>query len=394
MNTNTIMTIFIVITTLAMASSASSSCSTDHDCSLNGNCVNSRCECDKPWIGEACDTLDVKTSFDAYRNQTEASWGGNVVHVNGTYHLFVAQMAYSCGLDHYGTNSQIIRATSTDPQGPYTFRDVVVEPFAHNPTIRELPNDTGFVIFFIGGTKSKPVDCRQHNEMEPSTQQQTIGGAIHVVYAKTVHGPWSDPVEIMFTENASIADSQWGHALTNPSPYIHPDGTVTLALQRDFKKNEGKELIGVARSETDWKGPYTMLTSTPIEPEHWYCVAGTGEVCNCFFLSFFLSFSLSFSVSTSQYNNTQQQRHTHTHTRIHFFGPHLEVFISSIMVCVLADFLRLTTHLARITERVGLSRNVRPIRTSFTTSMDLLTFFHGWSDLSFSLTPKRENPHT
>ena len=270
-----------------ICSTAAASCSTSHDCSLNGECVNSKCVCDKPWKNDKCDELIVNDAYDvrfsirihltsqtltlelqAYRNASEASWGGNVVHVNGTYHLFVAQMALSCGLEHWGANSMIIRATSENASGPYAFQDVVVQPFAHNPTIRELPNDKGFVIFFIGGSVSKPVDCRQNRTTHTRSLSSStlLGGAIHAVFAPSVEGPWSDPVQITFTQNKSAADSEWGPAVTNPSPFIHPDGTVTLALQRAYNKNKGKELIGVARSDTDWRGPYTMITSTRLSP--------------------------------------------------------------------------------------------------------------------------------
>merc|ERR1711907_423820 len=73
-----------------------------------------------------------------------------------------------------------------------------------------------------------------------------------------------------------MGSSQWGQAVTNPSPHIEIDGSVTMALQREFRPNEGKALIGVARAET-WRGPFTMITETPVESEHFYCVAGTGE---------------------------------------------------------------------------------------------------------------------
>ena len=146
----------ITLLSFTLCLGLSASCSTSHDCSLNGECVDKKCTCDVPWKGEKCDVLTIGKAFDSYRNESEASWGGNIVHVNGTYHLFVAQMALSCGLDHWGTNSMIIRASSQNASGPYTFKDVVVQPFAHNPTIRRLPNDEGFVIFFIGGTVSNP----------------------------------------------------------------------------------------------------------------------------------------------------------------------------------------------------------------------------------------------
>ena len=61
-----------------------------------------------------------------------------------------------------GSNSEIARAESADPAGPFAFKQVVRAPFAHNPTIRRLPKGGGFVIFFIGGNVVPPdeqADC-------------------------------------------------------------------------------------------------------------------------------------------------------------------------------------------------------------------------------------------
>jgi hypothetical protein len=36
----------------------------------------------------------------------------------------------------------------------------------------------------------------------------------------------------------------WCDAYSNPSPHIDDDGSVTLALQRCYKADPGKELLG------------------------------------------------------------------------------------------------------------------------------------------------------
>ena len=75
------------------------------------------------------------TSHEAgYQNDVDASWGGNVVLVDGVYHMFVAEFANSCPLAYWGTNSMIVRAESNSPAGPFTFREVIVNTFSHNPT--------------------------------------------------------------------------------------------------------------------------------------------------------------------------------------------------------------------------------------------------------------------
>lgn len=183
-------------------------------------------------------------------------------------------MTGGCGLEHWGSNSAIIRAVGPTAAGPFTYVETVVRPFAHNPTIRSLPNASGYVIFFIGDGTGSPVSCNTTTG-EFVSQPRLTGGSIHAVYSPSLRGPWSAPVEIQFNDTSG-AGAAWNGGGTNPSPLVHQDGTVTLALQRGFTANPGKELLGVARAAT-WRGPYTMVTAQPVRPERPGCIAGTGE---------------------------------------------------------------------------------------------------------------------
>ena len=153
-------------------------CSSPDDCALNGMCVDSKCQCLSGWAGKACDTLNASTPSPGYHNQTRASWGGNIVFANNTYHLIMAQVVGDhCGLEHYGSNSAIARAEASDPAGPFQFKEYVVTPFAHNPTIQALPNNTGYVIFFIGHRKVLSV-CPQEC-YRPHTHKHSIHARAH-----------------------------------------------------------------------------------------------------------------------------------------------------------------------------------------------------------------------
>ncbi len=260
-------------------------CSSTLDCSLNGDCASSGvCRCLPPWSGsKECDVLAVEPTPRAcsgYHNSSAASWGGNVVFEDGQYSLFVSQMAEGCGLEHYGSNSMIVRATASSPTGPFEYAQTVLEPFGHNPTIRRMPHGAGFLIYFIGGNNVTSVNCRGNSSHltanSQQRQQQLVGGSVHVIHSKSLYGPWSAPVQVQFDdENVSA----WQGGGTNPSPHIGLDGTVTLAVQRQYAPSgSGKELIGVARASS-WRGPYKMITPAPIQPEHPGCIAGTGEEC-------------------------------------------------------------------------------------------------------------------
>ena len=257
------------------------SCTSQADCSLNGDCTSGTCVCDAPWAGSpACDVLAVRPTAinrTGYSNASAASWGGNALFSrdDGLWHLFVAQMMGGCGLEHYGTNSAIVRATSADPAGPYKYAQTVVAPFAHNPTIRRLPNGEGFVIFFIGGNPTTPASCNASEAMADAAPGEIVSGSVHTVTASRIAGPWSSPRPVQFDD---AAGSRWTGGGTNPSPHVAANGTVTLALQRPYNASGsvGKELLGVARASS-WRGPFAMLTAAPVDPEKWFCLAGTGE---------------------------------------------------------------------------------------------------------------------
>ena len=63
------------------------------------------------------------------------SWGGGVIYEPSTkkHHIYVSRMTNDCTLRTWTSNSRIDHAvSSTGPEGPYTFRDVAVNTWAHN----------------------------------------------------------------------------------------------------------------------------------------------------------------------------------------------------------------------------------------------------------------------
>ena len=63
------------------------------------------CECKRPWIGDACDMLDLAPIKDRtlgyqyfLNGQNVSSWGGSVVRADdGTYHMYAAEIGDFCG---------------------------------------------------------------------------------------------------------------------------------------------------------------------------------------------------------------------------------------------------------------------------------------------------------
>ena len=85
-------------------------------------------------------------------------WGGSMIKVSSVYHLFASRWPKTRPFpDGYRTNSEIVRATSKSPLGPFVFQEVVIGErdssywdanMAHNPTILKIGDK--YVLFYIG----------------------------------------------------------------------------------------------------------------------------------------------------------------------------------------------------------------------------------------------------
>ena len=54
--------------------------------------------------------------------------------------MYLAEFSNSCGLLTWTTNSIIRHAVSDSPQGPFEPEEVIMKPFAHNPTAIRAPD--------------------------------------------------------------------------------------------------------------------------------------------------------------------------------------------------------------------------------------------------------------
>eukprot|EP00045_Choanoeca_perplexa_P019377 m.309 g.309 ORF g.309 m.309 type:complete len:385 (-) comp391_c0_seq1:7-1161(-) len=261
---------------LTLCLSVSALCNSSVQCSLNGDCsANSLCQCDDGWTGDSCDILNlaVGNSSYGYHNTTHgngASWGGRAIFDNSTqlWHLFAAEMALGCDLNHYGSNSQIIRAVSRDPWGPFTKVEVVIHAFAHNPTVQRL-RDGRYLLAYIG-SPAQPVNCSNTSTSATSATSDTArakGSAQRGVLtsntmfalASRIEGPWRQfPINFTNVSGSTVLDC----SQTNPSPVILDNGTVVLAITAGFCHNHIEQVaIAVAPSLA---GPFRLLQLQPI----------------------------------------------------------------------------------------------------------------------------------
>eukprot|EP00039_Didymoeca_costata_P002943 m.64037 g.64037 ORF g.64037 m.64037 type:complete len:788 (+) comp11619_c0_seq3:101-2464(+) len=146
-------------------------CERDADCSYNGHCMDGECVCGPAWYGPTCAALRLLPApkENGYQHENMSSWGGSIVQdQSGTYHMFASQITEGCGLDAWSTNSEIIRATSDSPVGPYQFAEVVVNRFAHEPNVIFTGGSNVSKVMLLGTMYPTPpqgfVNCTKHTK--------------------------------------------------------------------------------------------------------------------------------------------------------------------------------------------------------------------------------------
>eukprot|EP00040_Diaphanoeca_grandis_P020039 m.106302 g.106302 ORF g.106302 m.106302 type:complete len:451 (-) comp27712_c0_seq3:113-1465(-) len=216
-------------------------CSTAVNCSLNGDCINGMCECDPPWNGTLCDTLNVKpVAFPqgygmnpTIQANINTSWGGSIVYDGGKYHMFVNTIVNECQLSAWFHNSRIDHGISDVITGPYTFRDTALNTFASNPAVVVLKNAPyTYAMFHIGnGTNGghQPENCTTASPKSPN-------GEVHPAWYDSPPKSTSDTTQLDNSNAISVANSLNGPWVAlpnntlppcnNPAPWVHPNGTL------------------------------------------------------------------------------------------------------------------------------------------------------------------------
>ena len=160
-------------------------------------------------------------------------WCGSVVKAGADYHMFAARWPVATGFpEGYRRYSEIVRATSTQPEGPYHFQEVVIgkraagtwdSGMAHNPAIYRV--DGGYVLYYIGSD-------------EGSSYRQ-----IGIATARAITGPWvrsDQPLDLGIASDAN-----------NPAACFEKDGSVKLI----WRNRDLRVYVSTAAS---YRGPYRL----------------------------------------------------------------------------------------------------------------------------------------
>ena len=163
-------------------------------------------------------------------------WCGSTTRGHdGKYHMFAARWPKELPFfDGYKVYSEIVRAVSDRPVGPYAFQEVVLPARAatfwdgqmtHNPTIHK--HGSTYLLFYIGATytEPKPTAAELHagTTTKPAESYAAIG--IGLATAPAVTGPWTRRDSPILEPRPGKWDST---IVTNPAPCILEDGRILL----------------------------------------------------------------------------------------------------------------------------------------------------------------------
>lgn len=219
-------------------------------------------------LGSACSTGGFR--MDGYW-----VWCGSVVQGDdGRYHMFASRWPQRYQMHPGWTfHSEIVRASSDTPEGPYQFEEVVLErrdpryfdaAMSHNPCI--LKHQDTYLLFYTGVSYEEDLNdpaiiAAIGNDPERYARywnRKRIGLAT----SASVFGPWQRPDRPALE---SVPGS-WDETITsNAAPCLLDDGSVYL-MYKSNKLNEsvrGPFNLGMARAE-HWSKPFERLSSEPV----------------------------------------------------------------------------------------------------------------------------------
>ncbi|MCT4542807.1 MAG: glycoside hydrolase family protein [Vallitalea sp.] len=212
-------------------------------------------------------------------------WCGSVIlGEDGNYHMFASRWKKDLPMHPgWGLASEIVRAVSKTPEGPYVFQEVVLTSrgaqywdgrSVHNPHITKYKDE--YILFYMGTTypfddvyPGEHIDVHNYRFISARSNKR-----IGIATSKSVFGPWERLDAPILNTRPDKFDN---HLISNPAPCINEDGSCLLVYKARNYKNppynngelHGLMALGVAYAP-HYKGPYKPLTDKPLfdEKEH------------------------------------------------------------------------------------------------------------------------------
>ena len=263
----------LAVLLLASLTHTAARCLSDDDCNLNGVCTAGECVCVSFWGGADCGVVQFKPANATTRGallpaKNTSHWCAGVLSdANGTWHLYSALMANSCGLSTWQSNSVITHATAMSPEGPFTAETEIMGWFAHNPKPARAPDGT-WLVFHIGcgGNEGTARNCTNGTTPRSSGAVSPLAAVSNcsaygtsVLAATSPGGPWTEQTVI------SPESKPFPASVDNPSPLIFENGTIWVMFRSYNGTGADRSVIGMARADS-WSGPY-VVDPQPLMPQ-------------------------------------------------------------------------------------------------------------------------------
>ena len=197
-------------------------------------------------------------------------WCGSVIKgPDDKYHMFASRWPRNLAFaPHWLTNSEIVRATSTRPEGPYKFEEVIFAPrgsqywdgrMTHNPTIHKYKDM--YLLYYIGTTYEgiTPTPAAPERQGSPKILEARAGQRIGLAVAKSPAGPWKRPDQPILLPRPGKWDALM---TTNPAPCVLGDGR-TLLIYKSTAHQKDLLRLGVAAASR-FDGSYERRSDEPI----------------------------------------------------------------------------------------------------------------------------------
>ncbi len=182
-------------------------------------------------------------------------WCGSAIKgEDGTYHMFYSRWLRSLKHEAWVTHSEVARATSDSPFGPWKHQSVIMPPrgdgfwdgdCTHNPTV--IRSDGRYYIYYMGNHGDGTYWNHRNN--------QRIGVAV----ADSPSGPWTrfDKPLIDVSPDPDAPDALM---IANPSVTPRPDGGYLMIYKAVSSKGEmpkGGQVTHLVATSDSPAGPFT-----------------------------------------------------------------------------------------------------------------------------------------
>lgn len=216
-------------------------------------------------------------------------WCGSVVKgEDDRYHMFASRWPKYLPM-HPGwlVASEVVRAVSDTPEGPYEFEEVVL-PFrgaeywdgrsTHNPHI--VKHQDTYILYYMGSTHPfmdvSPEETETYDLHDPRCIVARANKRIGIAVSKSVYGPWERMDAPILQPRPDKFDNFF---TSNPAPCMHEDGSVLLVYKtRTYKSAPYSTFLhsqtmsfGVAKAD-HFRGPYTALADETVFPANKFCL--------------------------------------------------------------------------------------------------------------------------